>query len=143
MTPVNLLDNPGFEDPSSTAWQMTNAKIVDSKDADWVTPHTGEKMLRISVGGQVVQTVEARKGAAYTLAFYSNHYDARRINVDYSTDGSTWLNIAAGLAGDGQNWVRHELALPSMDSDTQLSIRLRVPNSDIRVDDVSLIETQS
>lgn len=145
----NLLPDGGFEtNPTTWTFVKTNSwsptgSIVTASDAAWIKPHSGTRMLRF---GKDTVTLSASfpvtPGATLTVGYWSNTYDSQR----YATCSLLWSDgtESAKTNGkqNGQNWVYSEFTLTVPEGVTTAQVKFTGATSDVRVDDVTVIQTE-
>lgn len=136
--PVNLLNDPGFE-LTPTLWTLQNAyaRIVDDKDADWLKPQAGERMLRLAQHGKAMsEWFDVSDAAALDVTFYANTYNSERfVDCRIEFDGAPDEADTVHVTGGGTEWKRFafQTAKPSQ-SISRARVVVSTFTADVRVD---------
>lgn len=117
---MNLLNDPGFElTPTLWTLQDARAQIVDDKDAYWVKPQAGERMLRLPTRTKAI----------------SEWFDVSDAAAPYS-GGAT--HVSSG----GPKWKRFTFrAVKPSQSISRARVVVSTNTADVRVDSFTVTAT--
>lgn len=135
---MNLLNDPGFE-LTPTLWTIQGylSKIVDDKDANWLKPQAGERMLRLTQHGKAMsEWFDVSDAAALDVTFYANTYNSERfvdcrIEFDGAPDEADTVHVTSG----GTQWKRFAFrAVKPSQSISRARVVVSTVTADVRVD---------
>ena len=157
----NVLRNPGFEDPFSSAWQLsvnTNQgaqAILQLSDADKVEGTSSARVRigtldegRISYGIQLYQRVtQLRRMGRYSVSFYAKTTKQRgsrtaQVYVYNGTFPYDWfgLNETFTLTSEWKKYTFTFASLASDETTANFSILMGADTGDVFLDDIQLRE---
>lgn len=143
--PVNLLNDPGFElTPTLWTLQDSRSKIVDDKDADWLNPQAGERMLRLAQYGKAIsEWFDVSAAAALDVTFYANTYDSIRfVDCRIEFDGAPDEADTVHVTGGGTQWKRFTFrAVKPSQSISRARVVVSTNTTDVRVDSFTVTAT--
>lgn len=143
--PVNLLNDPGFElTPTLWTLQDARAQIVDDKDAYWVKPQAGERMLRLPTRTKAIsEWLDVSDAAALDVTFYANTYDSERfVDCRIEFDGAPYSGGATHVNSGGPKWKRFTFrAVKPSQSISRARVVVSTNTADVRVDSFTVTAT--
>lgn len=142
---MNLLNDPGFElTPTLWTLQDARAQIVDDKDAYWVKPQAGERMLRLPTRTKAIsEWFDVSDAAALDVTFYANTYDSERfVDCRIEFDGAPYSGDATHVSSGGPKWKRFTFrAVKPSQSISRARVVVSTNTADVRVDSFTVTAT--
>lgn len=140
----NRLADGGFEAGPSGPWTLANgATIVDKTDATWLAPHSGTWMLRLSNGARAASpSFPVTAGTTLDVTLWAATYDGQRKADVYLMWGSGAETLLGSTRQSGANWAQSSWSIVVPDGETIARLGIRNVTPDVRVDDVTIIQTE-